>query len=259
MTSLLERSSKSAGTAGRSEYRLPAAPRGRRPTSSRGFRTVGPGQHRRVRQYLLLGRSPRAGPGGHRDHRTGRAHHRGRSWYCPSGQLWGVGSIPGSSADELAGSWAAVTIPAGSLLTQGDVTASRPVPGRNAVVGLALKPGQLPSSGLVPGDKVMVVQTLGAGAVLPLSGTVEASGTSTGTGGVPGDTGIPSSTGVLVAQAAVFQPPVHRRPARPGPPNWSRSRSRRHWPPRWPPRQRRRRSAWYCFPPDPAMRGTGSG
>ena len=69
------------------------------------------------------------------------------------------------------------------------------------MVGLALKDGQLPSTGLVPGDEVMVVQTFGAGTVLP-----QAAAAGTGTDAVGGTgSGMPSSTGVLAGQAVVFQ------------------------------------------------------
>jgi len=112
----------------------------------------------------------------------------------------GLSPIPVFRASELAGRWAAVTIPAGSLLTAGDLSASRPLPGGSAVVGLALKDGQLPSTGVAAGDQVMIVQTLGAGSVL--SGADNPGGVATGVG-----TGIAAATssGVLVAQASVFE------------------------------------------------------
>ncbi len=110
----------------------------------------------------------------------------------------GLSPIPVSSASSLSGKWATVTIPAGSLLTQGDVTSNRPLPGGTAVVGLALKDGQLPSNGVVPGDRVMIVQTLNAGTVLPATSGL-------GTSGVAGNLNGASSAGVLVAQARVFE------------------------------------------------------
>jgi hypothetical protein len=114
--------------------------------------------------------------------------------------------IPVSNADELSGKWAAVTVPAGSLLTVGDVTSSRPLSSGSAVVGLALKDGQLPSTGVEPGDQVMIVQTLGAGSILPTAGSAGSAGPTGGTGTDAGsDTGATSSTGVLVAQATVFE------------------------------------------------------
>jgi hypothetical protein len=102
----------------------------------------------------------------------------------------GVTPIPVSSAPELSGRRAAVTIPAGSLLTSGDVTTAQPIGAGDAVVGLALKADQLPSSGVVPGDQVMIVETAGPGAPMTV---VPSNGSPTG-----------STTGVLVPQASVF-------------------------------------------------------
>jgi hypothetical protein len=113
----------------------------------------------------------------------------------------GVTPVPVADASELSGKWAAETIPAGSLLTLGDVTSARPLPVGTAVVGLALKDGQMPSGGVLPGDQVMMVQTPGAGAVLPYAGSADSSsGTADG-----GDAnGADATSGVLVAQATVF-------------------------------------------------------
>ena len=100
----------------------------------------------------------------------------------------GLSPIPVANASELSGKWAAETIPAGSLLTLGDVTSARPLPGGTAVVGLALKDGQLPSGGVSPGNTVMVVLTPGAE-----SGVTAA-----------GSNGADATSGVLVAKSVVF-------------------------------------------------------
>ncbi len=105
----------------------------------------------------------------------------------------GVTPIPVSAASELSGKRAAVTIPAGSLLTTSDVTGAQPIGVGDAVVGLALKAGQLPSSGLKAGDRVMIVQTAIPGSAQPVQPT--ASGSSDGS---------TESRGVLVPQANVF-------------------------------------------------------
>ncbi len=105
----------------------------------------------------------------------------------------GVVPVPVADASELSGERAAVTIPAGSLLTAGDLTDSEPIPTGDAVVGLALKAGQLPASGVNPGDQVMIVQTADPGSSLSIPTT---------SGGDSGDGG--SSTGVLVPQSSVF-------------------------------------------------------
>jgi hypothetical protein len=120
----------------------------------------------------------------------------------------GVDPILVANASELSGKRASVTIPAGSLLTLGDVTGSPVVPPGDAVVGLALKAEQLPSTGLVAGEQVMVVQTASPGA--PLTSVVDPSGTAATASGASGDDptgsdgGDVGSTGVLVSQATVF-------------------------------------------------------
>jgi hypothetical protein len=117
----------------------------------------------------------------------------------------GVDPILVSDAPELAGKRASVTIPAGSLLTLGDITGSPVVPAGDAVVGIALKAGQLPSTGLVAGEQVMVVQTASPGA--PLNSAIDSSATSSGASGAgstDSDGGDVGSTGVLVPQATVF-------------------------------------------------------
>jgi hypothetical protein len=106
--------------------------------------------------------------------------------------------IPVSSAAALSGTWAAVTLPAGSLLTLADVTTKHPLPIGSAVVGVSLKDGQLPSGGVEPGDLVMIVQTPAAGAVLPVAGS------GAGINDGPSATADAPETGVLVAQATVF-------------------------------------------------------
>ena len=118
-----------------------------------------------------------------------------------------VSPVPVSDSSELNGERAAVTIPAGSLLITNDLTGSPSIPTGDAVVGLALKAGQMPADGVEPGDQVMIVQTAPAGA--GLDGTGGASPSSNVTG--PESEGSGAATGVLVPQADVFDvqsPPV---------------------------------------------------
>jgi SAF domain len=105
----------------------------------------------------------------------------------------GVVAIPVSDASELSGKRAAVTIPAGSLLTPADVTSSQPIASGDAVVGMALKAGQLPAAGVSPGDQVMIVETASPGSPVTTTGSADSSSGASG-----------ASTGVLVAQASVF-------------------------------------------------------
>ncbi len=205
MTTLLDRSATPGRAAvpgdGPGRYRLPVAPRGRRPllTVASGLLVLAS-----VAVFASLSTSA--------DHRvpvlavTSTIHQGqpitaadlGTADVAGSG---GFSSIPVSAASGLAGRWAAVTIPAGSLLTPGDVTTSRPLSAGSAVVGLALKDGQLPSTGVDPGDQVMIVQTLAPGSVLAVGGDTGAGGgTSEGDGG-----GSVASVGVLVARSTVFE------------------------------------------------------
>jgi hypothetical protein len=78
----------------------------------------------------------------------------------------GVDSIPVADAPEVLGRVASVTVLSGSLLTLGDVSSVPPIAAGDAVVGLALKQGQLPAGGLGPGDQVMVVETGAPGSPL---------------------------------------------------------------------------------------------
>jgi len=116
----------------------------------------------------------------------------------------GVAVIPVSEAHALLGKRAAVAVAAGSLLTMSDVTAAPTLPAGSSVVGLALKDGQFPTSGLVPGEQVMIVQTATPGSPLsaPVSGSATAQSGTTATSGSAALFG--SGTGVLVAQATVF-------------------------------------------------------
>ena len=118
------------------------------------------------------------------------ANDLGQSGVAISG---GVTAIPVADASELSGKRAAVTIPAGSLLTPADVTSSQPIASGDAVVGMALKAAQLPAAGVSSGDQVMVVQTASPGTPLSTTGSTDSS---TGASG--------ASTGVLVAHASVF-------------------------------------------------------
>jgi SAF domain len=70
-----------------------------------------------------------------------------------------VHPIPYSAVGSVVGKQAAVALVPGSILTAGDVSSASRLPAGDAIVGIALKPGQLPSAGVVPGEQVMVIQT----------------------------------------------------------------------------------------------------
>jgi hypothetical protein len=78
----------------------------------------------------------------------------------------------------------------GTLLSRSQLAKSSSVTRGKAVIGLSLKPGQVPTSHLKPGDEVLVVAT---GPAAQLAGGSEASG----------GNGVPAGA-VLVRRATVF-------------------------------------------------------
>jgi hypothetical protein len=69
-----------------------------------------------------------------------------------------AGAVSLRRADGLIGLVTSRAVPAGAFLQRSWLTPSGALPGPGqAVVGLALKPGQIPSSGLVPGQQVLIV------------------------------------------------------------------------------------------------------
>jgi hypothetical protein len=94
-----------------------------------------------------------------------------------------VRAVPASQRDRVVGQVAGVNLVPGTLLTKGELAGGPRVESGQAVVGLALKPGQYPN-GLHPLDPVMLVQASGPGS---------AGGSSSG-----------SSGSILVPQAQVF-------------------------------------------------------
>ena len=115
-----------------------------------------------------------------------------------------VGYIPVTEASVIEGKRAASAIPAGSLLTTGDLASAPPVAAGDAVVGVALKDGQFPAAGLMAGEQVLVVQTGTPGS--PLAAATAASGgsgTSSTTGSSSDSALTGTGTGVLVPVATV--------------------------------------------------------
>lgn len=119
-----------------------------------------------------------------------------------------LATVTVADAAGVLGRVAAVPLVPGSLLVAADVAAVPVIQAGSAVVGLALKDGQLPSSGVSAGETVMVVQTAAPGASVSTTPPVVAAGMaglpSTGSSGGTG-TLAPSggSTGVLVPSALV--------------------------------------------------------
>lgn len=112
----------------------------------------------------------------------------------------GVDTVPVTDASELAGKRASEAIPAGSLLVTGDLTSAPVVESGDAVVGIALKDGQYPATGLSPGDAVTIVQTASPGA--PLAAPTGGATTATAQSGTAADGS--AATGILVPEATIF-------------------------------------------------------
>ncbi len=131
----------------------------------------------------------------------------------------GVATVPIDRADAVLGRTASVTLTPGSLLTPDDVSSGPPVPAGEALVGVALKQGQMPAGGLSPGDHVMVVETASPGSAITTflgpapSGSASATGSGTqgavaSSSGAVGTGTSSSPTGVLVPDSIVFETSV---------------------------------------------------
>lgn len=70
----------------------------------------------------------------------------------------GVTAVAGNHLASLVGQTAAVEILPNTLVQRAMVTTALPLSGTQALVGVAAAPGQIPSLGLRPGDKVEVLQ-----------------------------------------------------------------------------------------------------
>jgi hypothetical protein len=90
----------------------------------------------------------------------------------------GVTVVPVDQAGEVVGKPAAVTLLAGTLLSPSDIGGSKALGSGEAVVGIDLKPGMVPASGVQPGERVLIVLTGQSGSPL----TANASGGSASSG-----------------------------------------------------------------------------
>ena len=70
----------------------------------------------------------------------------------------GVTAVAAANLHTLIGRVAAIEILPNTLVQRAMVTSGSPIPAGQGLVGVAAAPGQIPSSGLVPGDKVEVLQ-----------------------------------------------------------------------------------------------------
>lgn len=85
----------------------------------------------------------------------------------------GVALLPARDGQRLIGGVLLTSLPAGSPLTAELVgPAGLPADGDGQTVGLALEPGEYPTSSLAPGDRVSVIRTTESGTVLTDDGVV---------------------------------------------------------------------------------------
>lgn len=92
----------------------------------------------------------------------------------------GLDTIPWNDRDQVTQTFATVNLVPGALLTNGMIGTTSSIAKGTVVVGLALKPGQLPAGGLRPGDRVALYSVAGqngqasipAGTVLAPAATV---------------------------------------------------------------------------------------
>jgi hypothetical protein len=74
----------------------------------------------------------------------------------------GVAAIPARQEHQVVGLVAATALKPGTLLASAELTTTLPPSGNQQLVPIAIKPSQLPASGLAPGDQLMVVSAPGA-------------------------------------------------------------------------------------------------
>ena len=123
-------------------------------------------------------------------------------------------------ANRVTGVFAAVQIPAGTLLTPSMTTATSNLTAGKVEVGLSLKPGQAPTNLLIG----QTVQAFPVGtAAAALAGVSGANGTGAGTAVTPGES---ITTGTIVS--VIGRP--RRTAAPPRSPSPSRRRTRASWP-----------------------------
>ncbi|MFJ3973247.1 SAF domain-containing protein [Streptomyces parvus] len=118
-----------------------------------------------------------------------------------------VKSVKASQTDSLIGQRAAVDLRAGNLLSPAQVTKETLVGPGDQVVGVSVKPSQLPATKLTPGQRVLIVSTpdpdaaatetpAQPGAPKTLSATViEVGAPAVGTGNIVVDVALPAKSG----------------------------------------------------------------
>jgi hypothetical protein len=121
--------------------------------------------------------------------------------------------IPAAQQPSVLGQRAAVELRPGTLLTRGELTTTGAPSAGQQVLGVVLKPGQLPAQGVTPGARVLLIGTPSGGtgsatdgsgaATVRVAAMVRAVTTTAGSGGdVVVDLLVADSDGTAAAQAA---------------------------------------------------------
>ena len=110
----------------------------------------------------------------------------------------GINYVAWQYANRVAGVYASVQIPAGTLLTPAMTTATNNLAAGKVQVGLSLKPGQAPASLLIGQSVEAFGVGTGSGCAAAAAGG-GAGGTGGGSGGSGAGAGVPITTGVIAS------------------------------------------------------------
>jgi hypothetical protein len=115
----------------------------------------------------------------------------------------GVTALAGSHIDSVVGEVATVELLPNTLLQRSMVTDASPLPASSAMVGVELKPGQLPATGLSAGAQVQVLQLPNKTATAPAASGPQNATVLAGSATVYTTTPDPSQTGGTLATLIV--------------------------------------------------------
>ena len=111
----------------------------------------------------------------------------------------GINYVAWQYANRVAGIYAAVQIPAGTLLTSAMTSATNNLAAGKVQVGLSLKPGQAPANLLIGQSVEAFGIGTGSGCGAAAAGGGGAGGTGGGNGGNGSGSGVPITTGVIAS------------------------------------------------------------
>ena len=111
----------------------------------------------------------------------------------------GINYVAWQYANRVAGIYAAVQIPAGTLLTSAMTSATNNLAAGKVQVGLSLKPGQAPANLLIGQSVEAFGVGTGSGCAAAAAGGGGAGGAGGGNGGNGSGSGVPITTGVIAS------------------------------------------------------------